>query len=172
MSAALRSALGAAVTGVVALLVVLAATSTPAGKAVDVFLLYLGGVTLLALVAETSAAAGGDSDSEFDAALAPSRRRSERPRELSQLEREVHLGEASAFYLHFRLRTTLRAVASHRLSAHKGIDLERDPDAARVALGEQAWELLRADREPPRHRDARGMAVEDLRAVVDAVENV
>ncbi len=172
MSRTIRSALGAAAAGLVLLLVVLAGTSTPAAKAVDVFLLYLGGVALLALVAATPAAAGNERGSEFEAALGLKRSRAERPRELARLEREVHLGEASAFYLHFRLRTTLRRIAEHRLSARRGIDLGRDPQAARVALGEQAWELVRPDREPPRHRDARGLSVDELRTVVDAIENV
>ena len=172
MNRILRSALTAAAVGLVVLLLVLSASGTPAGKAVDAYLLFLGGITLLALVAATSAAAGRERRSEFEEALKPATSRPERPRDLVRLEREVHLAQASALYLHTRLRRTLREIAAHRLRVHRGIDLDRDEDAARAVLGVKAWELIRPDRDPPAAREALGMPTDELRAVVDAVENV
>lgn len=167
-----RSALAAAAAGLVALLILLAATSAPAGKAVDVYLLYLGAIALVGLVAATSAAAGTDRTSEFESALARPHTRSARPRELERIEREVDLGQASAFYLHYRLRATLREIAAHRLRTQRGLDLDGQSRDARAALGEPAWELLRPDREPPRFHDARGVAFQELRTVVDTLEDV
>lgn len=166
-----RSAATAAVAGLIALLVVLAATPTPRGRAFDVYLLYLGGVVLLALVAATSAAAGGMTKSAFEAALDQPVPHDERPRELERIERDVYLAQTSDFDLHYRLRPTLRSIAAQRLLSERGIDLERRPAAARTLLGEQAWELLRAEREPP-ERDAPGLTVAELTVLVDALERI
>jgi hypothetical protein len=172
MSRILRSALGAAALGLLVLVLILSASGTPARKAVEAYLLFLGGITLLALVAATSAAVGRERRSQFEDALTSTSTEGERPRDLVRLEREVHLAQANSLYLHVRLRRTLREIATHRLRVHEGIDLDRDHDAARAALGREAWDLLRPDREPPLSRDAPGMELEELRTVVDAVENV
>jgi hypothetical protein len=167
-----RSAVAAGAVGLVALLGLVAATPAPVGKAVDIYLLYLGGVALLGLVAATSAAAGTERTSEFESALVRPPNRSSRPRELERIEREVDLGQASAFYLHYRLRATLREIAAHRLRTHRGLDLDRQSQESCEALGEPAWELLRPDREPPRFHDARGVPFADLRTVVETLEDV
>lgn len=172
MSRILRSALAAAAVGGLVLALVLSASGTPARKAVDAYLLFLGGVTLLALVAATSSAAGRERRSEFEDALTSTPVQPERPRDLVRLEREVHLAQANSLYLHVRFRRSLREIAAHRLRVHRGIELDRDHDAARAALGWEAWELLRPDRDPPASRDAPGMRLDELSAVVDAVENV
>jgi hypothetical protein len=171
MRATARTVITAALAGLAVLVFVLAATSTPSGRAVDVYLLYVGGVVLLTLVAATSSVAGSEFRSEFDAALHAPPARPERPRELARLEREVYLAESSAFYLHYRLRPTLRVIAAQRLRDTRGIDLDGQPDAARDALGEPAWELLHAERPAPR-RDARGTPIDRLREVVDGVERI
>lgn len=167
-----RAAAVAALVGLIVLLVVLAMTPTPTDPALDIYLLYLGGVALLTLVAATSHAAGVVESSEFEAALAREPPIPERPRQLVRLEREVYLAEQSVLYLHNRLRATLRGIAAHRLRTRRGIDLDGRPEAARALLGENAWALLRPDREPPRNRDARGLPVAELRVIVDALEKI
>ena len=86
------------------------------------------------------------------------------------MEREVSLGLATAFDLHYRLRPRLRRVAAELLAARRGIELDASPDAARRALGDDAWEIVRGDREPPRERFGPGLDIASLRLAVDALE--
>jgi hypothetical protein len=81
--------------------------------------------------------------------------------ELERLEREVTLAAASAYDVHFRLRPTLREAALTLLAAGRGVSLDRQPERARQLLGEETWELVRADREPP--CDPRGPGLDRAR---------
>ena len=110
--------------------------------------------------------------SPFDAALRPRVRRAKRMPELERIEREVALGLATAFDLHYRLRPRLRRIAAELLAARRGIDLDASPDAARRVLGDDAWELVRGDREPPRDRFAAGLDIASLRLAVTALEEL
>jgi hypothetical protein len=110
--------------------------------------------------------------SVFDPALRPRRRVAGRIPELDRIEREVTLGQATAFDLHFRLRPTLRRIASELLRSRRGIDLDREPAAARNALGDETWELVRADREPPDERFGPGIELLALRRVVESLEGI
>lgn len=108
--------------------------------------------------------------SPVDAALSRRPRTVVRIPELEKLEREVALGQATSFDLHFRLRPTLRRIASELLRARRGIDLDAHSEAARRVLGDVTWELVRADREPPHDRFARGADLTTLRTVVASLE--
>ena len=80
------------------------------------------------------------------------------------------LGLATAFDLHYRLRPRLRRIATELLAARRGIDLDASPEAARRALGDDAWEIVRGDLEPPRERFAAGLDIASLRLAVSALE--
>ena len=108
--------------------------------------------------------------SEFDDALEATHRPSVRIAERDKLAREVQLGMQTAFDLHYRLRPTLVEIARNRL-AGRGISLENER-RARVVLGDEAWELLRPDREPPRNRNAPGIGTDDLGRLVGALERI
>lgn len=107
-----------------------------------------------------------------DPALAPRLRAVPRIPELERIEREVTLGQSTAFDLHFRLRPTLRRIASELLRSRRGIDLDREPEAARRALGDETWQLVRPDREPPPERFGPGIRLASLRRVVAALEAI
>jgi hypothetical protein len=98
------------------------------------------------------------------------RRRDERVRGLEELEHAVDFSLTTAFDVHYRLRPHLIRIARHRLAARHGILLDEDHAAARAALGSDAWELVRPDRPPPEDRNARGVELGRLRAVVDALD--
>jgi hypothetical protein len=138
-----------------------------------VYVLALATIALAHLIravrGSVPAAAGG---SPFDAALRRRPRRPERLPELERIEREVALGLATAFDLHFRLRPSLRRTASELLVAKRGIELDGDPDAARRALGNETWDLLRSDREPPTDRFGPGLDIAALRRVVSTLEAI
>ena len=132
--------------------------------------LAIAGLVLVRLVLAVQAALPPRRGSAFDAALRGRRRQPERLPELAKLEREVTLGATTAFDLHYRLRPTLRRIAGELLSARRGIDLDAQPGAARAALGDEAWELVRADREPPEDRFGRGVDLARLGRVVTSLE--
>ncbi len=107
--------------------------------------------------------------------LRPGRARSRsrgRPASLARLENEAALGVAGAFDLHHRLRPRLRKLAAGLVETRRRISLDRDPAAARAALGETAWEVVRPDRPPPADRLARGLPISDLRSVVETFERM
>ena len=154
----------------VVLAVVLIAVPGRAELLLHIYVLVLAAFGLGHLLAGLRRALPPRVPSAFDAALT---RRAQRPRripELERMEREVSLGLSTAFDLHFRLRPRLRGIASELLAARRGIDLDGNPAAARRALGEDAWEIVRADRESPRERYAEGVDIASLRQAVTALE--
>jgi hypothetical protein len=140
------------------------------GLILRVYLLALATVALVHLVRAVRSALPAPGASAFDAGLRRRSRRRERLPELERIEREVSLGLATAFDLHYRLRPSLRRTARELLASRRGIDLDASPEAARRALGDQTWELVRADREPPRERFAPGLDLASLRTVVSSLE--
>ncbi|MBA3365768.1 MAG: hypothetical protein H0U03_08295 [Actinobacteria bacterium] len=137
---------------------------------IDIYLLFLGGLMLLVFVHATRQADGFNQPSEFERALHRRQPTIERLPELARVEREVGLGAATAFDLHFRLRRTLRTIAAHRLSARRGTDLDAEPERARRLLSPQTWETVRPDREPPEDRQAPGPGRDEIRRIVDELE--
>jgi hypothetical protein len=158
---------GAAVTGTLILVATLAVAAVRAELAVDVWLIFLGGLILLALAVLTGRSGDAHVESPFDAVRRPSRRAPEALPELERLERELALGTQSAFDFHARLRPVLHEIAEARLAA-RGRRLE---DAERL-LGPDAWNLVRPDRPPPVDRHAAGADPEAVRRFVDALERI
>jgi hypothetical protein len=79
---------------------------------------------------------------------------------------------AGSFDLHYRLVPRLRSIASGLLESRRRIALERQPEAARAALGETTWSLVRLDRAAPDDRLARGIPPAELARVVDSLESL
>jgi hypothetical protein len=95
-----------------------------------------------------------------------------RPPSLDRMGTIVALGVSGSFDLHHRLRPRVRSLAAGLLSSRRRISLDGQPAQARAALGDEAYDLVRANRPPPQDRLARGMPLADLRRVVDALEHV
>ncbi|WP_020576218.1 hypothetical protein [Actinopolymorpha alba] len=70
------------------------------------------------------------------------------------------------------LRRRLVAAATVRLAEGHGIDLARDPEAARRALGEEAWTVLAPDQPRSNDRGAPGLDVPDIERLVTAIERL
>lgn len=154
------------------LLVVLIAVPGRAEPAVRVYVLLLAAFGLARLLGRLRSSLPERGPSPVDAALGRRTRARARVPELERIEREVTLGLTTAFDLHFRLRPTLRRIASELLHARRGIDLDADPAAARRALGQETWELVRKDREPPQDRFGPGLELASLRNVVGSLEAI
>ena len=140
-------------------------------RALQGYVFLVGGVAILQLV-DALRVAYPVLPSAFDKARRRPSESPERLPELARLEREVELGRANAFELHYRLRPRVREIVAYRLAASRAIDLEAQPQAARAALPANVWELVRPDREPPGDRFARGIRRGELRELVEALERL
>jgi hypothetical protein len=100
------------------------------------------------------------------------RRLTQRLPELERTERAVLLAASNAFDVHYRLRPILREIAAQRLATRRGLTLDRETAAARAVVGEETWELVRPDRQPPELRFGPGVAAPELGRVVDALERI
>jgi hypothetical protein len=132
----------------------------------EVFVLVLGGATMLVLVLMTRGEKA--QPSAFERALRPPPSpRPNRPLELERLEREVTLGVGGAFHFRRKLLPQLREIAEQRLADRRGAALsETSVDAA-------TWELLRPEG-PDGYRDryGRGLPIEQLEALTDELERI
>ena len=169
--AALRFAALAAV-AVIILVVALQTLPFRHGVILQVWLIACGGLILLQLVSATRAPALDNEPSSFERALRSAPSPPERPPELARLEREVYLGMTGQFYLHRRLRPTLREIAEQRLRDRRGVALDSGDADVLAALGEDGWELLRPDRTEHWNPDATGIRLDELEQVVAALERI
>lgn len=135
----------------------------------DVYILVVGGLALFQVVMATREAYPRAARSALAEALDREPPGPLRPPELERLERELTLGASTAFDLHYRLRPTLREIASERL-ASQGLRLERGGAAVEEALGEELWELVREDRAPPVRRFASGISRDGARRAIERLE--
>ena len=168
----LRSSAAGAIVATALLVVALAFRPVSQEIALDAYVLLLGAIALFSLVGAATAADPDARRSPYEQALEPAPTSEERPPELERLEREVALAVGSAFYEHFRLRRLLRELAGQRLESRFAADLDAPRGDALASLPEHAWELIDADRAPPRDRHGRGIEVGRLREIVDALERM
>lgn len=138
----------------------------------DVLVLVLGAFGLGVLLSRLRRANPVAKSSSFERALRRRRPPRERLPDLERLERELTVAAQTAADVHYRFRPRLRRLAARLLVARRGIDLDADPAAARRALGDELWELVRPDREAPRRRDAPGLSVAQMERVVGALERL
>jgi hypothetical protein len=108
----------------------------------------------------------------FEAVLRTQARTAPETSDLPRMERELELSLAYADHAHRKLLPVLRTAAAARLSMRHGIELERQPDAARRLLGEQTWDLVRPDRPAPADGLGPGPPEEDIAAVVARLESL
>ena len=168
MNRALRAFVWAAALGALPLALALLFLPGRRALAFDLYLLLIGSAAVLALV-RALAEAAPRSDAE---PRPPVRRLSQRLPELERTERAVLLSASNAFDVHYRLRPILREVAAQRLATRRGLTLDTDRTAARAVLGEDTWELVRPEREPPELRFGPGVPAAELREVIDALERI
>jgi hypothetical protein len=137
----------------------------------DLFVLVLGGMSMLAMTSWLKQVAPADERSELEAALVPHARQSPTVQELDRLERELSMGAARAFDLHSRVRPVLREVASARL-ARRGLELDPRSEPVRELLGDELADLLDPDRQLPDDRQAAGPGLDRLGATIERLERL
>jgi hypothetical protein len=156
-------------------LVLLAALALAPGRkelAGHLYILFLCSAALVVLLTGLRRAYPPVERSLVEAVLDWRPEADERLPQLARIEREVTLATSNAFDVHFRLRPALRETARGLLGARRGVDLDTQPERARELLGEETWELVRPDREPPRNRMAPGVDVAAIRRSVEALERL
>ena len=153
-----------------ALLLVGIALPGRSDEAFRVYLLVLSAFGLVHLLVALHASRPPAHPSPVDLALQPSQERPAQVEEIERIQRELQIAQTTSFDLHYRLRPTLRRIASELLRSRRGIDLDGDPTAARRALGDETWELVRGDRPPPENRFGPGVDRAALHRVVDSLE--
>jgi hypothetical protein len=132
--------------------------------ALHIYLLVIGGLLMLGIVAAADDAVTRRRRSRFDAALAEPSEPPTRLPGLERMEREVTLARLSSFDLHFRLLPHLREIAQARL--------ERDGKAPSPETLGRWWDLLRADRPAPDDRFAPGISEAELSELVADLERL
>ena len=108
----------------------------------------------------------------FERALRTRRPRTPRLRELERIEHDVVQGAANPLDLHRRLRPLLRQIAAHRLTNRHGVALDAGDGHAPRLLGDEAWALLRPDRELPDERRGPRLGVHEIEAIVARLEKL
>ena len=129
-----------------------------------VYVLVIGGLVMLGIVAAAGDAVPKRHRSELDRALAEGVGRDKPVQEVERMTREVTLGAATAYDLHVRLLPQLRQIAQARL--------ERSGRTFGPDTVGPWWELLRPDRPTPEDRHAAGITPAELRALVSDRERM
>lgn len=155
-----------------ALIFVVVALPGRSDEAFRVYILLLAAFGLTHLLLALHASLPPTGPSPVDLALQPRRERPAEVEEIERIRREVVIGQGTALDLHFRLRPTLRRIASELLQSRRGIQLDGDSAAARQVLGEETWELVRGDRSPPEERFGPGIDRAALHRVVASLEAI
>ena len=155
----------------VALVVLLGARPISRETTLAGYAIVVAAIGMASLTRTLSAARRGDA-SPFERALRRAPVLPTRPNELIRVERDLVLGTESAGHFHGRLLPLLRGSAAARLAAHHGVDLERQPDAARRLLGDELWAFVRADREQPEDLYGPGPSRRLVRDLVDRIETL
>ncbi len=155
----------------VALAIAVVVAPDRAGLATHVWLLVMLALAFIALLRIVNDAYPSGRSS-FLGSLSQEPVPAQRPASLARTEREVSMAGDSAFDVHFRLRPVLVDLADDLLASRRGIDLRRDPDRARAALGEPAWELVRPDRPEPQERKDPGIGRPELDRIITALEQL
>jgi hypothetical protein len=139
--------------------------------ATRIYLLLVGALILLTLVAATELAARPE-PSSFERALRRTPRGSKRPEELERLERQIVLGVQNGFDFHVRLRPALREAVGAALWHRHGVDLDTTPERARALVPAALWEVVRPDLLLPEDRHAPGPSLAQIDARVAEIERM
>ena len=92
--------------------------------------------------------------------------------QIMRLERRLGTATMNDGVAHSTLRPMLREIASELLAARRGVALDRDPDAARVLLGEPLYDLVRPGRRTVPGALLPGPTRAELKGMVEALEGV
>jgi hypothetical protein len=151
----------------IALVTALAAIAVGTGLLVG-YPAEVGAATTIAVAALVSLATTRDLAARADLRARPVRRVADSPplEQLRRVARALTAAKSSG-----DLRPLFRPIALVRL-ARRGVDLDRHPEQARAILGEQLWELVRADPASGSNPVASGMSIAGLQSLIERLERI
>ncbi len=91
--------------------------------------------------------------------------------QLRRIDRTLAAARASEVGVDRELRPLFRAIAATRL-ARRGVDVDRNAEEARAILGDDLWELVRAERPRGSHLVAGGVSTAGLRTLIERLERI
>ncbi|MGB2874132.1 MAG: hypothetical protein WBB76_01510 [Gaiellaceae bacterium] len=142
------------------------------GLELDIYVLVVGALAVLTAVMAAREAFPISEGSALAAALETEPQPPVRPPDLERTERLLTLATGTSFDLHYRLRPVLREVAEQRLAERRGLRLDGGDTRVQATLGDDLWEVVRPDREPPARRFAAGLDPSVLRGLVERLESI
>lgn len=91
--------------------------------------------------------------------------------QLRRIDQTLAAARASEAGVNRELRPLFRAIAATRL-ARRGVDVDRNAEEARALLGDELWELVRAER--PRGSDLSpgGISTIELQSLIERLERI
>lgn len=154
--------------------ILFASHALPSSRAIAVWIVLLAAVASAELFRAMRVAGEPSARAvlRFEEALRPRRPADRPPAELERMQRELVLGSAAEVWARHGLLPRLREAAAARLFMRHGIDLARDPDAAREVLGEDAWDLVQPHRPEPADVAAPGPSSATIEALLDRLESL
>jgi hypothetical protein len=138
----------------------------------DIYVLLVGTLAVFTAVLITREAFPSSTSSAIAHALEVEPAEPVRPPDLERTERLVTISTATAFDFHYRLRLILREVAEQRLADRRGLRLDAGGPEVEAELGEELWDLVRPDREPPRERFAADVDRDTVERAVERLESI
>ena len=91
--------------------------------------------------------------------------------QLRRVDEALAAAQVSEFGVDRDLLSLFRPIAATRL-ARRGVDLDRHREEARAILGEDLWELVRAERPRGSDRFAGGISNAGLQSLIDRLERI
>ena len=91
--------------------------------------------------------------------------------QLREVSQRLEAARASSYGVERELRPLLRTIAAARL-ARRGVDLDRQTEAARELLGAELWEIVRPGGGGGGNRVGGGIAPDRLHALIERLEAV
>jgi hypothetical protein len=91
--------------------------------------------------------------------------------QLRQVDKTLEAARASEFGVDRDLRPLFREIAAARL-ARRGVDVDRHPEGARAILGEELWELVRAERPRGSNLFEGGVSPAVLQSLIERLERI
>ena len=133
----------------------------------------VGAATTIAVAAFVSLISTRDLAARAELRPRPVRRVADSPplEQLRQVGRVLTAAQASEVGVHRDLRPLFRPIAAMRL-ARRGVDLDRHTEKARAILGDELWELVRAEGPRGSNRVAGGISAAGLQSLIERLERI
>jgi hypothetical protein len=150
----------------------LAATAVAIGFLIG-YPAQVGAATTIALAALVSVTTTRELAARAELRSRPARRLADArpPEQLRKVDMTLAAARASEIGVDRDLRPLFRGIAATRL-ARRGVDIDRHPETARAILGEELWDLVRAERPSGSNLFTGGVSTAGLQSLIEGLERI